>query len=94
LESHFFALNQSNCEDDVELEEAKTRTAKKLGSRQVFTPSKHVKFEGYADDAANEYVVPMEVPTAIKLLLKPAVSRSNGLYFVLLTEDVWGAVCS
>jgi hypothetical protein len=41
-----FALNQVGCEDDVEIEEVKKLAANKSGSRQVFTPSKRVKFEG------------------------------------------------
>jgi hypothetical protein len=51
-----------------------------------------VKFEGYADEETNESFVPMEVPIAVKSLLKPAVSRSDDVPFVL-TEEAWDAVC-
>jgi hypothetical protein len=67
--------------------------AKNPGSRQYFTPRKCVKFEGYVDKEANEYVVPMEVPTAVKSLIRPTVSRSDDVHFVL-TEDAWDALCS
>jgi hypothetical protein len=78
-----FALNQSNCEDNVEFEEVKTYEAKKPVSRQAFTSSKYVKFEGYVDEETNESFVSIEVTTAIKSLIKPVVSRSEGVPFTL-----------
>jgi hypothetical protein len=45
------------------------------------------------EEEANESFVPMEVPTAIKSLLKPALSRSEDEHFVL-TDDAWDAVCA
>jgi hypothetical protein len=65
----------------MEFEEVKTRAAKKPGSRPDSTPSKRVKFEGYAE--ADEAVVPMEVLFAIKTLIRPVVSRSEEGSFTL-----------
>jgi hypothetical protein len=88
-----FALNQANCEDDVEFEEVKTHADKKPGSRQAFTPSKHVKFEGYKEEEAGDFCVPMEFPTAIKSFLKPIFYRSEDVPFAL-AEDAWNVVCA
>jgi hypothetical protein len=52
-----------------------------------------VKFEGYADEEANKYFVPMKVPTVIKSILKPIVSRSEDVP-VVLTEEAWDTVCA
>jgi hypothetical protein len=76
-----FALDQSNCEDDMEFEEVKTRAAKKPGARPAFNPSRRVKFEGYAE--ADEAFVPMEVPSAINTLIIPVVSMSHEGSFAL-----------
>jgi hypothetical protein len=80
-----FALNQSNCEDDMEFEEVKTRAANKLGSIPAFTPIKRVKFEGY-EEVEDSFVL-MELPSVIKTLLRPAVSRSAEGGSFDLTED-------
>jgi hypothetical protein len=88
-----FTLNQANCEDGMELKKVKMRASKKPGSRQAFTPSTRVKFEGYEEEGADDYFVPMEVPTAIKSFLKPALYRSEEVTFVL-TGDAWNDVCA
>jgi hypothetical protein len=72
-------------------EEVKTRANKKPGSIHAFTPSKRVKFEGHADEEIHKSFGPMEIPTAIKLFLNPAATRSEGVSFAL-SETAWDAV--
>jgi hypothetical protein len=57
----------------------------------AFSPSKRVKFEGYG--AAEEAFVLMEVSSANKIILRPAISRSEE-GDVMLIEDAGDAVCA
>jgi hypothetical protein len=75
----------------MEFDEVKTRAANKSGSIPAVTPSKRVKFEGYME--ADEAFVLIEVPSAIKTLLRPAVAMSEEGAFTL-TENAWDAVCA
>jgi hypothetical protein len=55
-----------------------------------YDPSSHT-MAGYAE--ADEAFVEMEVPSTIKTLIRPAVSRSEEGTFTL-TEDAWDALCA
>jgi hypothetical protein len=61
--------------------------------RQSFTPRKRVKFEGGEDSDSEDSFVTIEVPTAVKFLLKPGLTKSDDIPFAL-TEDFWNAVCA